>query len=93
MLVNDEAAFWATEKTDEKKPLCWPEVPFGVFPSSSGVNAVTVDNLLGAWAADADRTRRCEIIFPVGLTVMPGEDMEFRDLIDSGESMTGSERI
>lgn len=50
LLLNEEAAFCATENTEEKKPFCWLEFEFfapGVF-SSKGVKAETeLDNLLG----------------------------------------------
>ena len=62
------AAFWAAEKTEEKKPLGdWggPAVPPGVFTSSSvGVSGadMELDNLLGGFVAE--RARRCDIMFP-----------------------------
>lgn len=50
LLLNEEAAFCATEKTEEKNPFCWFGLEFFVpldF-SSRGVKAETeFDNLLG----------------------------------------------
>lgn len=48
------------------------------------------DSLLGLWlAAEADRTRRWEIIFPEGLTTIPpGESFEW---IESGDRVTSGE--
>jgi hypothetical protein len=74
------AAFWAAEKTEEKKPLGdWggPAVPPGVLTSSSvGVNGADIefDNLLGGFVAE--RARRCDIMFPEGETTTLGLDCE-----------------
>ena len=93
-LLIEDAAFWAAENMEEKKPFCWPAAPFETFDSSSGVKVDTeLDSLLGPWAAEADRTRRCEIMFPDGLTVIPVDEMEFRGLIESGESVIPSDVV
>lgn len=88
-LLKVEAAFWAAENIDEKKPFCCPFALLEGFDSSRGVKAeIELDSLLGTWAAEADRTRRCDIMFPEGLTVVtPTGEKEFLDLIDSGESV------
>lgn len=93
-LLIEDAAFWAAENMEEKKPFCGPAAPFETFDSSSGVKVDTeLDSLLGPWAAEADRTRRCEIMFPEGLTVIPVDEMEFRGLIESGESVIPSDVV
>ena len=74
------AAFWAAEKTDEKKPLGdWGgyAVPPGVFASSMcGVSGAVMEfeSLLGGFVAE--RTRRCDIMFPEGDTTTFGFDWD-----------------
>lgn len=72
LLVNVFAAFWAAEKTEEKKPVCWALVP-GVIDPFSGVGVrgaeVMFDSLLGPifpLACEPERMRLCDIIFPEG---------------------------
>jgi hypothetical protein len=78
-VVKEVAAFCAAEKTDEKNPLedgGAYAVPPGVLISSSvGVSAeVELESLLGGFVAE--RTRRCDIMFPEGDTIMLGFDCE-----------------
>ena len=75
------AAFCAAEKTEEKNPPAagayfgaLPVGTAGVLVSSSvGVSGaeIALESLLGWPTADADLARRCDIIFPEGLTTTP----------------------
>ena len=55
-----------------------------------GVDGATIelDSLLGGCAADAERTRLCDIMFPEGLTTAFGGN-DGMDLMDTGESTRG----
>lgn len=50
------AAFWAAEKTDEKKPVPWPGLALGVGSSDVGVKELerTLESLLGVSTDDAE---------------------------------------
>lgn len=73
------AAFCAAAKTDEKNPpvtdmlAALGERKPGVFDSSiMGVSGadMTLESLLGAWVAESDLTRRCDIMFPEADVIM-----------------------
>ena len=79
---------------EKKPPPNWFPVEFlalgDVASSMVGVDgaAIEVDNLLGGCAADAERTRLCDIMFPDGLmTAFGGKDG--MDFMDTGESTMG----
>ena len=79
---------------DEKKPLWVADgvaEPEDLASSAAGLNAeIELDSLLGLLAAaDAERTRLWEIMFPEGLTTMPVGKESF-DFSDSGESVTSA---
>ena len=95
LLLSVEAAFCAALKTEEKNPVCWvPRLVFEVAFASSIVGPradIELDSLLGLWLTEeADRTRRCEIMFPDGLTTTPGGNGSF-PFRESGDSVTSGD--
>jgi hypothetical protein len=65
LLLRVLAAFWAAENTEEKNP---PPPDVAAMFSVAGVRGADVlfESLLGPIVTDPDRTRLCDIIFPVG---------------------------
>lgn len=68
ILLKVVAAFWAAEKTEEKKPVCWDGFGLGLGCSGVGVNGADCmfESLLGPRLADPDLALRWDIIFPEG---------------------------